>query len=277
VEGGFQLLDGMRFVITGGAQGIGSSTARTAASKGAKVIISDIDDVEGKKTVAEIVRDGGIAEYFHCDVTDSMQVKNLMKFAADAYGGVDVLHNNAGVHETMLTRDLAIETMPDEVWDKVIAINLRGPWLCSKYAVPYLKDSSYASIINAGSTASLVAFPSTLAYGPSKAGIAQLTRTLAVELARYRIRVNCYCPGSVRTRMIADYLAASTDPKALLNTLTNTHLIPRLGEPEDIANLVCFLASKEASFINGAVWLIDGGSLAWRGTLDMLGMSPSGN
>ncbi len=100
----------------------------------------------------------------------------------------------------------------------------------------------------------------------------QMTKMLAVDLAVDGIRVNCYCPGSIHTQMVDNFLEAAPDPEAMLNTMTMTHLIPRMGKPKDVAELVCFLASPEASFINGAVWLIDGGSLAWRGTLDILGM-----
>jgi NAD(P)-dependent dehydrogenase (short-subunit alcohol dehydrogenase family) len=109
-----------------------------------------------------------------------------------------------------------------------------------------------------------------LAYGASKGGIALLTNTLAVELARYGIRVNCYCPSATETRMIADYLAAGEDREARLRTLARTQLVSRIGRPEDIASLVCFLASAEAAYVNGVVWLIDGGSLAWRGVVDSL-------
>ncbi len=269
------MVDGMRFVITGAGQGIGAATALLAASMGARVVVSDVDDAAGRKIVGEIAAGGGTAEFFHCDVTDSAQIQKLMRFTAEAFGGIDVLHNNAGIHEATITRDLAIEEMSEAIWDKVLAINLRGPWLCSKYAVPFLKESPFPSIINAGSTSSWVGSPGNLAYGPSKSGIAGLTRNLAVDLARYRIRVNCYCPASIRTPMLTDYLAASPDGDVAFNRLVNTHLIPRLGEPDEVANLVCFLASKRAAFITGAVWLIDGGSLAWRGTSDALGLPPT--
>jgi NAD(P)-dependent dehydrogenase (short-subunit alcohol dehydrogenase family) len=272
-QGGEVVLEGMSFVITGGARGIGASTARMVASRGGRVIVADVDDAEGRDLAVEIVDSGGKAEYRHCDVTDVSEVVGLMKFAAEVHGGIDVLHNNAGVHESMLTHDCSIEDLDDALWDRVLAINLRGPWLCSKYAVSYLKQSAFPSIINAGSNASFTGAPGNLAYGSSKTGIVGLTRNLAVELAPAGIRVNCYCPSNIRTRMTEDYINASADPNALFN-LTKTHLIPRLGEPEEVAELVCFLASRNASFITGAVWLIDGGQLAWRGTADAIGLGP---
>jgi len=264
-------LDGMTFVITGAAQGIGAATARTAAARGANIVVADLDDDAGARTAEDIAAAGGRAHYQHCDVTDADQVRGLMRVADEAYGGIDVLHNNAGIHETMLGVPLSIEEMPLEAWDRVLAVNLRGPWLCAKFAVPYLKRSRRGpSIINAGSTGAWVGGVSSLAYGASKGGIALLTKNLAVELAPYGIRVNCYCPSATETRMVADYLAAGDDREARVRTLTRTQLVSRIGQPDDIANLVCFLASAESAYVNGVVWLIDGGSLAWRGVVDAL-------
>lgn len=265
-------IEGLRFVITGAAAGIGAGTARLAASRGAKVVVSDMNDSGGEALVEEIRKAGGEAVYQHCDVTDEEQVKALMAAAAKAFGGIDVLHNNAGIHESMIGKDVTIETMGRATFEKVIAVNLVGPWLCSKYSLPYLKESHNASIINAGSTGSWSGYPQNAAYGASKGGIALMTKNLAVDLAPYKIRVNCYCPGSIKTKMVEDFLAASPDPDALINAMTKTHLIPRLGKPQDVAELVCFLASDQSQFVNGVMWLIDGGSLAWRGTLDVLGM-----
>ena len=268
-------VEGLRFVITGGAVGIGAGTARLAASKGAKVVVSDLNDEAGEALVADILAAGGSAIYQHADVTVDDEVEALMVAAQEAFGGIDILHNNAGVHESMLTQDLTLETMTRDVFEKVIGINLTGSWLCAKYALPYLRKSEAASIINAGSTSSLSGYPSCQAYGASKGGVMQLTKMLAVDLAADGIRVNCYCPGSIQTQIVDNFLAAAPDPDEMMKTMTLTHLIPRMGQPVDVAELVCFLASPESAFVNGAVWTIDGGSLAWRGTHDMLGMSAS--
>ncbi|MFK8019938.1 MAG: SDR family NAD(P)-dependent oxidoreductase [Pseudomonadales bacterium] len=268
-------VEGLRFVITGASAGIGAGTARLAASAGAKVVVSDLNDEAGEALVAEIVAAGGEAVYQHCDVTDEDQVKALMAAAAKAFGGIDVLHNNAGIHESMVSQDLSLETMSLATFEKVVSVNLIGVFLCSKYALPFLKESSQASIINAGSTSSIAGYPNCMAYGSTKGAVMQLTKNLAVDLAPYGIRSNCYCPGSIHTQMVDKFLEAAPDPQAMLNTMTMTHLIPRMGVPKDVAELVCFLASEKSQFINGVVWLIDGGSLAWRGTLDILGMGES--
>ena len=265
-------VSGLRFVITGAAVGIGAGTARLAASRGARVVVSDMNDAQGEALVKEIRAAGGEAIYRHCDVTDEVQVAGLMKTAAEAFGGIDILHNNAGIHESMLSGDLSLESMSRDTFEKVMAVNVTGVWLCSKYALPYLRESDHASIINAGSTSSLSGYPQCQAYGASKGAVMQLSKMLAVDLAPDGIRVNCYCPGSIHTQIVDKFLAAAPDPQAMLNTMTMTHLVPRMGQPADVAELVCFLASPESQFVNGAVWTIDGGSLAWRGIMDVLGM-----
>ena len=265
-------VEGLRFVITGSAAGIGAGTARLAASRGARVVVSDMNDEQGQAVVDEIRSAGGEAIYQHCDVTDEAQVKALMAAADDAFGGIDVLHNNAGIHESMLGGGLSLEEMDRATFEKVMGVNVTGVWLCAKYALPGLRRSDNPSIINAGSTSSISGYPQCQAYGASKGAVMQLSKMLAVDLAPDGIRVNCYCPGSIHTQIVDKFLAAAPDPKAMLNTMTMTHLMPRMGKPADVAELVCFLASPESRFVNGAVWTIDGGSLAWRGTLDVLGM-----
>jgi NAD(P)-dependent dehydrogenase (short-subunit alcohol dehydrogenase family) len=267
-------VEGLRFVITGAAQGIGAATAQLAARKGAKVMVADINDAKGQAVALGIRESGGIASYAHCDVTSPEQVKALMEETHRVFGGIDVLHNNAGIHETALVSpDKAnLADLPIEAFRKVIEINAIAPWVCAKYALPYLKQSSNASIINAASTGSQCAYPNNSAYGTSKGGIRLQTQNLAVDLARFRIRVNCYGPTAIATDMVTDYVKQSTDPVAFEKALVGTNLIPRLGKPEEVAELVCFLASPESAFINGTFILIDGGSLAWRGTADLLGM-----
>lgn len=265
---------GLRFVITGSATGIGEAIAKLAASKGAKVMVSDLND-EGGEAVAQAIREeGGDAQYQHCDVTDPKQVEALMAATAEAFGGIDVLNNNAGVHETGIgdPKKCSVVDMDLDVFKKVIEINAVGPWICTKYAFPYLKESDNASVINAASTGSQSAYPNNSAYGTSKGGIRLQTQNVAVDLAPYRIRVNCYGPTAIATDMVTNFIKQSDDPAAFENALVSTCLIPRLGLPSEVAELVCFLASPESAFINAAYILIDGGSLAWRGSAGDLGL-----
>jgi NAD(P)-dependent dehydrogenase (short-subunit alcohol dehydrogenase family) len=262
-------LAGRTFVSTGAARGIGAATVRLAAREGANVVIADLLDEPGEALAKEIRENGGQATYVRCDVTVPDQIEALMAAAAREYGGIDVLHNNAGITDVMTaptTHSLA--TMTPETWDRIQAVNLRGPFLCAKYAVPYLRNSPHATIVNAASIATWVARPNTLAYGASKAGIASLTRNLALELAPYRIRVNAYGPGATTTELVDAYYLSGPEPEKARAAVAASYLVDRLGETEDIANVVCFLASPRSAFINGAVIPVDGGYLAWRGRPD---------
>jgi NAD(P)-dependent dehydrogenase (short-subunit alcohol dehydrogenase family) len=276
-------LKDVTFVITGSARGIGAATAAMAASRGANVVVSDVIDDVGEATVARIVADGGRAIYAHCDVTSQADVDALMAAAVSAFGGIDVLHNNAGIHETMISNDFTFESMSVETFDRVMNVNVRGAFICTKAALPFLKQSKRSpSVINAGSTASWVGYPYGLAYGTSKGAISLFTKNLAVALAPFGIRANCYCPASVDTDMVKDVMAtlAASMPAADGaeggaeggGSPIDTHLVHRIGESDDVAELVCFLASHQSSFVNGVTWLIDGGVLAWRDSVASIGM-----
>jgi NAD(P)-dependent dehydrogenase (short-subunit alcohol dehydrogenase family) len=272
-------LEDRTFVITGGARGLGAATGLLAARRGASVVISDVLDDDGEATAAAIRDEGGRAIYLHCDITDDDEVQRLMDGAAAEFGGIDVLHNNAGIHEAMIATDFSFEDMAIETFDRVIAVNLRGAFVCTKKALPYLKESTLGpSVINAGSTASFAGYPYGLAYGTSKGGIAMFTKNLAVALAPYGIRSNCYCPATVDTQMVKTVgsTIAGDDPEqaeAPDAAHLGAHLVRRIGDPVDVAELVCFLAGPRSSFVNGVTWLIDGGVLAWRDSVDALGMS----
>jgi len=263
-------LQGLAFLVTGGARGIGAATAELAARNGANVMIADILDDAGEQTVARIADTGGSAAYHHCDLTDPGQIGALMEATANRFGGLDVLNNNAGITDALAAGpdgDLSIEGLSVEVWDRVMAVNLRAPFLCVQAALPFLKRSAAASVINAASIASWVARPFTLAYGPSKGGVAQLTKTLALALAPYRIRVNAYGPGVVETEQASALFALADDPEAKRRAVLDNYLVTDLGRPVDVANVVCFLASPQSAFVNGVVWPVDGGFTAWKATL----------
>jgi len=268
-------VDGLRFVITGGASGIGAATARLAAQRGGLVTVADIDETGGREPVEAIRGSGGAAWFVRCDVTVEADLVDGINQAASEMGGIDVLHNNAGVADKNLGdgAEISLETFSREVWDRVLAVNLTAPMFAAKAALPHLRQSSNPSIINAGSVGSFVAYPSLLAYGSSKGALATLTKNLAVELAPDGIRVNCYCPATIATPM-ADRPYDVDDPGALRQSINGAILVNRIGRPEEVAALVMYLASDESRFVNGVTWLIDGGALAWRNTVDILGMSP---
>jgi NAD(P)-dependent dehydrogenase (short-subunit alcohol dehydrogenase family) len=253
-------------VITGAAGGIGRETALEVVRRGGRAVVSDVNDDGGAETVAMAEALGGEAVYVRCDVRNEDEVIALMAAAADHFDGIDVLHNNAGVQESDVTTDAAVDTLSNEVWNLVYEVNLRAVWWATKHAAPYLRRSERGpAIVNASSTGGLLGYPMCPAYNATKGGVITLTKATAIDLAP-TVRCNCYCPAAVDTPMVQKYFAAAEDEDALRSALIGSHLIPRLGEPIDIAKLVCFLASDESSWMTGSVVTIDGGSLAWRGT-----------
>jgi NAD(P)-dependent dehydrogenase (short-subunit alcohol dehydrogenase family) len=260
-------LEGKVAIVTGAGQGIGEAAARRMAAEGARVIVSDVNATTGEAVAGAIRDGGGDAHFVACDVADRDAVRVLIEAADDLYGRLDVLHNNAGVHETNFTERAQSHELDEEVWDRVVAINLKGTWMCSKYAAPLLARSGGGAIVNAASIGGLVGYPMGGAYGPSKAGVVQLTRVMAIELAPAGTRVNCYAPGNTDTPMVQKYYASASEEQARIvqQVLLGTHLIPRLARPEEIANVVVFLASDEASAMTGGCVVIDNGTLAWRG------------
>jgi NAD(P)-dependent dehydrogenase (short-subunit alcohol dehydrogenase family) len=258
-------LEGMVCVVTGAGQGMGRESAREMARQGGKVVVADINAVSGAETVALISEAGGTAKFIRVDLRDSASIKALMDDTAKTYGGIDVVHSNAAVHETELTSNTSIEDLDEAIWDIVHDINLKAVWLCTKFAVPYLKLSKAPAIVNVASTGATVAYPMAGAYCATKGGVEMLTKASATDLAKFGIRVNCYCPAAIRTPMLANYIAASEDKEATEAELRGANLIPRMGKPEEVAKLAVFLACSESSFITGSSYLIDGGALAWRG------------
>jgi NAD(P)-dependent dehydrogenase (short-subunit alcohol dehydrogenase family) len=254
-------------IVTGAGQGIGEAAAKRMAQEGARVVVSDVNDETGQAVADAIGGAGGEATFVRADVASVNDVKALISRAEEAYGRLDILHNNAGVHETNFTAEAQSFELPEEIWDRVMAINLKGAWMCSKYATPLLARDGGGVIVNAASIGGLVGYPMGAAYGPSKAGVVQLTRVMALELAPMNIRVNCYAPGNTDTPMVSRYYdtAPPGEQEMIKQQLLGTHLFGRLGEPAEVANLVLFLASDESAMMTGTCVTIDLGTLAWRG------------
>lgn len=259
-------LDGKVCLVTGAGSGMGRACAVEMSVQGGRVVIADISEPAAEETARLVAGAGGEGAVHIANLRCKDDIKGMIDFAVKRFGGLDVLHNNAAVHETDLTPSTSIEDLPDDVWDIVYEINLKAIWLAIKYAVPHLRRSTLGpAIVNVASTGSFVSYPQAGAYCATKGGVLMLTKAAAVDLAKYGIRCNCYCPGAIDTPMVQKYYEAAPDKAAIMSVLTGSHLIPRLGRPEEIAKLACFLASEDSSFITGASYVIDGGTLAWRG------------
>ncbi len=236
-------------MITGGNSGIGFGIAEKFAAEGYRVAISGVDRKSGARAVARLQSGKTEAVYFVADVRRENQVRQWVRRAVRRFGRLDVLCNNAGIQKLA-----AIENAPSALWDDVMSVNARGVFLCTKYALPHLRKSK-GSIVNIASTGGLVGYAGGSAYCASKAAVVMLSKTSALELASYGIRVNCICPGATRTSMI---------PEDKLKDLPMQIPLKRVGEPEDVAEMALFLVSERARQITGGVHVIDGGITAGR-------------
>ena len=253
--------------VTGAARGMGRGIAVEAARQGAThVAITDVDTA-GLDETADLVRAVGADVHVAvADLRDSGAIRAAVEGTVSWASGLDVLVNNAGVLDHFFTdpAKATIAELPEGAWDAVFAINVKAMWLTAKYASAALRASTRGpSIVNAASVAGMTGYRMP-AYTASKGAVIQLTRTMAVDFAP-DVRANCYAPGTIRTPMSDANLAAGEDPVATERRMSGTHLIPRRGTVEEVAQVVCFLASDAASFLTGVVLPIDGGTTAWRG------------
>lgn len=242
---------GKTVIVTGGAQGIGMATALAFAREGAQVVIADIDEEAGREHLETLTQAGHQALFVHMDVGDEAGIKRMMETAVTSFGTIDVLINNAGIMDRTPMAD-----RPVKLWDRCIAVNLRGPYLCAKYAVPHMSAGS--AIINIASTRALMSEPNTEPYSASKGGLLALTHSLALSLAPRRIRVNAISPGWID---VSNWKKGSRRAQQPLSRRDHEqHPAGHVGLPEDIARACLFLASDDsAGFITGQNFVIDGG------------------
>lgn len=245
-------LKGKVAIVTGAASGIGRATAKMFAQGGAKVAVADYDAAGGQETVDMIKGDGEEATFIETDVSKAEDVQRMVKQTVDIYGQLDIIFNNAGVGETAK----AAEASPEH-WDKVLSINLKGVFLGCKYAIPEMIRVGGGSIVNNGSILAEVGFSEATAYSASKHGVVGLTQTIAIDYASQGIRANVVCPGFIRTPMVTSNIGEDEAEQ-----IAAMHPLGRMGEPEEVAEAVLFLASDRASFITGTCLFVDGGYTA---------------
>ncbi|WP_299820316.1 glucose 1-dehydrogenase [uncultured Pontibacter sp.] len=241
-------------LVTGGAQGIGLGMAQAFARAGANTIITDADEEAGKEAVAFLKEDKLSAEFILCDVSQEHEVVSLMKQVGEKYGQLDALVNNAGIADPFME---SLDKMQLSEFDRILAVNLRGPLLCSKYGLPLLQHAATPAILNISSTRAYMSEPDTFAYSASKGGLEALTHSLAVSLAEERIRVNAIAPGWIETGAWQKKSKSYTPRHSKEDK--EQHPVGRVGTPEDIASAALFLCSDQAGFITGQSLTIDGG------------------
>jgi len=249
------ILEGKVTLVTGAGGGIGRATAVVLGQAGAKVLVSDVSTRRGEETAGLVRAAGAEAEFFKADVSRAADVEALIATAVKRWGRLDCAHNNAGISGTVV--NVADDT--EENWDRTLAVDLKGVWLCMKYEIAQMLKQGGGSIVNTASTAGLLGAVRMGAYAAAKHGVVGLTRTAALEYARSNIRVNAICPGVVGTPVILGWFESN---ERLKKAMIAQEPIGRVGEPEEIGNAVAWLFSDRASFVTGAAIPIDGGMTA---------------
>lgn len=239
-------------IVTGGAAGIGRAAAEALAGRGAAVVVADVEEREGERTVETLRADGHHALFVATDVSRAADVEALVARAVSEFGRLDWAFNNAGIEgATAETGEVS-----EDAWNRVLAINLTGVWLCMRHEIPAMLEAGGGAIVNCASIAGMVGFPGAAPYVASKHGVVGLTRTAALEYARRGIRVNAICPGIIHTAMIDRY---SHGDSGIESQLAAGEPIGRMGTAAEVASAAAWLCSSEASFVTGAVIPVDGG------------------
>jgi meso-butanediol dehydrogenase/(S,S)-butanediol dehydrogenase/diacetyl reductase len=254
-----QRFNNRAIIVTGAGKGIGRASALAFAREGGDVAVADISEADGLATVQQIADAGGRAIFVKCDVARSADVRRLVAETVNAFGGVDVLHNNAGVVKYGTVVDL-----PEEDWDWMLDVNLKGSFLTCKYVIPEMRKRGGGAIVNTASVQAFASQQTVAAYSASKGAIVSFTTTVALDHAADNIRCNCIAPGSIQTPMLdmAANLFSAHDPTQAIGDWGRMHPLGRVGTPEEVAKLVLFLASDDASFCTGGCYRVDGGLLS---------------
>jgi NAD(P)-dependent dehydrogenase (short-subunit alcohol dehydrogenase family) len=250
-------LEGKVALVTGGASGIGEATAKLFAGEGARVAIADLQVERGERVANEIRTAGGAAAFVRGDVASDADARRMVTFTVERFAGLDVLVNNAGVESPKAVLDTS-----EAEWDHVMAVNAKGVFLCTKYALPEMRKAGGGSIINISSIFGIVGSPAFAAYHASKGAARLLTKSTALAHAAEGIRCNSIHPGVIQTPMIEEVIAASADPASARAEWTALEPVGRFGRPEDVAYGALYLACQESSFVTGAELVIDGGFTA---------------
>jgi NAD(P)-dependent dehydrogenase (short-subunit alcohol dehydrogenase family) len=246
--------DGKRVIVTGGANGIGKATVTRFASEGASIVLADIDGRMAESTARQIAQETGAAVHpFAADVAVKEDDLATLEFALEKMGGVDILVNNAGIYY-----EDHFEEITEARWDAIMRVDLKGTFLMTQALVPYFKERRSGIIVNMASTNGLAGEIYYSHYNAAKAGVVLLTKTLAIELGPFNIRVNCVCPGYI----VTESTLAMDSEEFVNNYIQNEIPLRRTGKPEEVAAVIAFLASDDASFVHGDAILIDGGQLA---------------
>jgi meso-butanediol dehydrogenase/(S,S)-butanediol dehydrogenase/diacetyl reductase len=255
-------LDQRVAVITAGGSGIGAATALRFAQEGASLVIADLSGKRAEAVRAQIAGKGGNAVSIKMDAAEPSGVRAAIELALDAYGRLDIMFNNAGLADLASLDEMSVES-----WNRVLAVTLTGTFLGMKHCLPIMRKQGRGAIVNTASVSGLRGDYGLSSYNAAKAGVVNLTRSAALENAKHNIRVNCVCPGFINTR--AAEIFAGEQAEEFRRRQGAAHPLGRVGEPEEVANVVLFLASDEAAFITGAAIAVDGGVTAHTGLPDM--------
>ena len=253
------LLKDKVIIVTGGGSGIGKQYALRVAKEGAKVVIAEIKEEEARKVGQEIEEMGGEALVIKTDVSDEKSTEEMAKKTADRFGRIDVLINNAAIYYGITMRPFDMWTV--EEWDRLMAVNVKGCWLCAKAVFPYMKEQGKGKIINISSGTYFIGQPMLLHYVTSKGAVVGFTRALARELGEYNITVNAVAPGFTMTE--ASLMIVDNAPAGMQEMVANMQAFKRPQQPEDLPGTIVFLSSDDSDFITGQTICVDGGLVTW--------------